>query len=698
MANRNVNIPPPAFSWPEMPTDRSGLDPQKLEKWWQLLKKNNTNSIFLVRNDKIVFERYANGFDRHKPHGTASMAKALTGGMSLLLAINDGLMKFEDPAWNYVPQWKNDPVKSKITVRHLATHTSGLSDSSVSGFDHTEEPGWKGEFWKRNPVPNDPFTLSRDLAAVLFEPGTDYQYSNPGIAMLGYCVTRALRKGPHKDIRTLIRERLMHPMGIPESEWQCGYGQTFVVDGLPLVGTWGGGGFSVRATAAIIRLMMRKGAWDKDQLLKANLAEDAFVNAGLLPYLHGHAWWVNSDGKGNRHFECLPEDAFWGSGAGFQIGMGIPSLDLIMVRNGKEPLGLSGKNKKRVPEKTRDRAKQNVIFAPLMKCFLEHNTPYPPSRKIIDVKWDPLCKVKRLASGGIIRDGSDNWPCTWADDNHIYTAYGDGNGFAPYTPNKLGMGFARIEGGPESFIPSNIRSDAENTSYGRNGKKASGFLSINGTLYLLARNDNNDGHHSRIGWSTDHARTFQWCKWNFKELGHPTFINFGKDYAGARDHYVYIWSNDHPCAYECANRFVLARVPKDQILERNAYEFFVQLRGKTPVWSPHVTKRGPVFKFPGTCIRSSVSYNASLNRYFLWQNLRQAGGEDTRFKGGFGVFEAPEPWGPWHTVFFTDQWDIGPGELGCFPTKWMSKDGKTMVLVCSSDDQFTVRKARLSVK
>tara|TARA_B100000686_G_scaffold261408_1_gene274348 strand:- start:1286 stop:1456 length:171 start_codon:yes stop_codon:yes gene_type:complete len=40
---------------------------------------------------------------------------------------------------------------------------------------------------------------------------------------------------------------------------------------------------------------------------------------------------------------------------------------------------------------------------------------------------------------------------------------------------------------------------------------------------------------------------------------------------------------------------------------------------------------------------------------------------DTRFEGGFGLYDAPEPWGPWTTVFFTDQWDIGPGDLGHLP-------------------------------
>lgn len=700
MAKRNVNTPPSAYTWPEVPIDKSGLDPQKLEAWWKLLKKNNTNSIFVMHKDKIVFERYANGFDRHKPHYTASMAKALTGGMSLLLAIQDGHIQFDDLAHKYVPQWKKDPLKSKITIAQLATHTSGLSDSSVSGFSHTEEPGWKGEFWKRNPVPNDPFTLSRDAAPVIFEPGTKYQYSNPGIAMLAYCVTKALQKGPHKDIRTLLEKRLMEPMAIPSTEWSCGYGQTFEVDGLPLVGTWGGGGFSVRATAAIIRLLMRKGAWGKDFLLKANIVEDAFVNAGILPNLHGHAWWINSDGKDNKHQKSLPEDAFWGAGAGFQVGLGIRSLDLIMVRNGQDPLDIknAAKNKKRVTDALRDRVKSTILFSPLVNSIATKKAPYPQSEKITTVTWAPLSTVRRFATGGIIRDGSDNWPMTWAKDNNQYTAYGDGYGFAPNTPNKLGMGFAKIEGSVENFTATNIRSNAENTAYGQNDKKASGLLAIDDTLYLLARNDNQKGQHARIGWSTDHMRTFKWCNWNFKELGHPTFINFGKNYEGARDGFVYIWSNDNPSAYQASDHFVLARVPKDKIRERDAYEFFVRLTKNKPVWSSDIKKRGPVFKFPETCIRSSISYNAGLKRYILWQNLRQAGGEDTRFAGGFGIFEAPQPWGPWKTIFFTNKWDMGPGELGCFPTKWISKDGKTMHLVCSSDDQFTIRKVKLDVK
>ena len=74
------------------------------------------------------------------------------------------------------------------------------------------------------------------------------------------------------------------------------------------------------------------------------------------------------------------------------------------------------------------------------------------------------------------------------------------------------------------------------------------------------------------------------------------------------------------------------------------------------------------------------------------------GRTNQRFQGGFGVYDAPEPWGPWTTVYFTQLWDVAPGDNGNFPTKWMSDDGRTMHLVFSGDDMFSVRKVVLNTK
>lgn len=37
------------------------------------------------------------------------------------------------------------------------------------------------------------------------------------------------------DIRSVLDDRVMRPIGVAEDEWSCGYGKTYDVDGLPLV-------------------------------------------------------------------------------------------------------------------------------------------------------------------------------------------------------------------------------------------------------------------------------------------------------------------------------------------------------------------------------------------------------------------------------------------------------------------------------
>ena len=147
---------------------------------------------------------------------------------------------------------------------------------------------------------------------------------------------------------------------------------------------------------------------------------------------------------------------------------------------------------------------------------------------------------------------------------------------------------------------------------------------------------------------------------------------------------------------------VLARVPKTQIMNREAYEFFVERdaagRKRRAGRSNDLGQRGAVFSHPGKCYRSGITYCPGLKRY-LWCQIHPESTDPRgpRFQGGFGVYDAPEPWGPWTTVYYTDDWDVGPGDTSSFPTKWISTDGRTAHLVFSGDDSFSIRKAELSV-
>ena len=318
--------------------------------------------------------------------------------------------------------------------------------------------------------------------------------------------------------------------------------------------------------------------------------------------------------------------------------------------------------------------------------------PYPPSPVITNAEWAPASQIIRKASG------SDGWATAWGQDNKLYTAYADGYGFNPKVSTKLSLGFASVEGTPSDFSGVNIRSSSgEMTGSGRNGRKASGMLMVDEILYMFVRNVDLNGSGCQLAVSTDSAITWQWASWVFEDFGYCTFLDFGKNYADARDSYVYMYSHNGQSAYEPADNMILARTPKTEIEDESAYEFFSGLmQDGTPRWSSNISDRAPVFEHSGLALRSGISFNREIDRYIWWQQI-PVNGSDTRFSGGFGIYDAPEPWGPWTTVYFTESWDVGPGESGRFPTKWMSADGKTMHLVFSGDDNFSVRKLTLTI-
>ncbi len=665
-----------AFEWQTASPESQGMSSAKLAALGEQLEAHNTKALLIIRHDRIVYERYARGWSRNKRHYTASLAKALVGGVSLMLALDDGRLSADDLACKYVPPWRDDPLKSKITIRHLATHCSGIEDAEEEGESHEQLEGWKGDFWKRKP---NPFLSARDQAPVIFEPGSQAAYSNPGMGMLSYCIAATLKGAPGPDVKTLLTKRVMDPIGVPRDEWSFSYGQSFELDGLVLHANWGGGGYSPDAVARVGRLMLRNGNWEGAQLVSPEAVEMVTTDAGMptpdrtegIGLRSGLCWWLNSDGVLSK----LPRDAFFGSGAGNQLLIVIPSLDLIVVRNGS---ALGGSFWDPI---------QELLLNPLMEAIVQ--APYAPSELIEGLTFAPVEEIVRRA------EGSDNWPITWADDDMQYAAYGDGWGFDLPTERKLSLGFTRVIGGPGDFMGANIAAPSgERTGDGAKGPKASGMLMVDGVLYMLLRNVGN----SQLAWSSDRGRTWQWGFRFEHSFGCPSFLNFGRDYEGARDGYVYVYSSDGPSAYESYDGVVLGRVPRDRIRERGAYEFFVELdRDGIPAWTSEIAEHGPVFTYAGHCARLDAAYSPGIKRYLL------ALGFDHH--GGWGIFDAPEPWGPWSTAFFTTGWDVGDTHSYRLPSRWISADGLTMHLVFSGRkhgdmdyDAFCVRRMELRLR
>src|SRR5947207_2089878 len=92
-------------------------------------KSQSGQATLAMFDGKVIFEQYDNGGAVDQPHNLASGAKCFTGS-GAIAAVQDGLIKLDNPASENIPEWKDDPQKSTITYRQLLSMTSGLRHPS----------------------------------------------------------------------------------------------------------------------------------------------------------------------------------------------------------------------------------------------------------------------------------------------------------------------------------------------------------------------------------------------------------------------------------------------------------------------------------------------------------------------------------------------------------------------------------------
>ncbi len=326
---------------------------------------------------------------------------------------------------------------------------------------------------------------------------------------------------------------------------------------------------------------------------------------------------------------------------------------------------------------------------------------YPPSPVIRGVSFD-WSTHERSAPG------SDNWPVTWADDGNQYTTWGDGGGFGGSDQRgRVSLGVARVEGWWHNYRGVNIWGGYRPLNPARFDGKSYGIVCVDGVLYMW-RSPGSDSvgyRFARLYRSTDHGASWTAADWQFAQadgMVMPTILNFGRDYNGARDGYVYHYfiklQDPGRLAVHKPGRVYLLRVPKKDLMRREAYEFFSGT-AQRPAWSRRMADRKAVFRDPrgvGWCM--SVSYNAGLKRYLLMTE------HDATVKGNIGIFDAPEPWGPWTTVHYGAVFGH-PGEppttFFCnFSNKWLSRDGRTFTLIFTGvgvNDSWNLVRGRFAV-
>ncbi len=134
-----------------------------------------------------------------------SMNKMLTAVACMQLA-EQGKLALDDPIANYLgSDWLPKVDKSRVEVRHLLTHTSGLGSYFTEEFDRSSRALYRTvDDWK-------PLVRDETLA---FEPGTQWQYSNTGMLIAGAVVENA----SGSDYYAYVRTHITGPAGMTNTD------------------------------------------------------------------------------------------------------------------------------------------------------------------------------------------------------------------------------------------------------------------------------------------------------------------------------------------------------------------------------------------------------------------------------------------------------------------------------------------------
>jgi len=657
-------------AWETATPDQAGMNATKLKQARDYALTGGGSGCIIRGGRLVMFWG-----DQDTLYALKSTTKSI-GLTALGLALDDGLMSLDERALTYLGETGIPPKENvqtgwleKITIRHLATQTAGF-----------DKPGG----WSR----------------LMFAPGSKWAYSDCGPNWLADCMTVVFKQ----DLKDVLFRRVFAGIGISENDltWRNNTYREDTIHGIKRRELGSGIKANIKAMSLIGYLYLREGNWQGKQLLPIEFVRMVLQtpeDVNGLPVTndpgkqfkgasghYGLLWWNNNDGA----LKGVPKDAYWSWGLYDSFIIIIPSLDLVVVRAGKTIPG--------------DRSPSHYrIIEPFLRPVAESvadGAPYPASEIITSLVWDST----------IVRDalGSDLWVSTWADDDQIYTVYGDGWGFQPRVPDKLSQGFAKITGPPQNYRAVNIRSaSGEDIGDGKKGKKASGLLMADGILYMWVRNADKNGEQNQLAWSENHAKTWSWCDWTFPEFGTLCFVNFGQNYSGVPEEYagfVYALTSDGPSAYNEADSVVLLRVRRDRITDKKAWSCYAGTDEQGhPVWSADIKNRRAVFTYPGGCNRLDVTFHPGLQRFLMTMRGRGIAGGVNHFS----IYEASQLWGPWKTVYYTRNWEGTPmtglpgnggwGESVHIPAKWINRDALSFYLIFAGDDCFSLRKGYLTV-
>ncbi|HWB60080.1 MAG TPA: serine hydrolase [Chthoniobacteraceae bacterium] len=287
-------------------------------------------SLLVMQHDKIIFEDYENGTGRGDTHKIYSGTKSFWVA-AMLVAANQGLLTLDDRVSDTITEWRDDPRKRNITIRQLMNFTDGLDPAFALHQDRFPD--------------RDAYAIRVPLVA---KPGSAFTYGPSHGQVMVELLRRKLAAQGATPYKFLVR-KVLDPIGIgPVEHKEDPAGNPLVATGFKL---------TARDWVRFGVLLLHNGTYHGREIIPAALMAECFHGTRVNPAF-GLGLWLNREAAfpGSRDPDIedtlekkwqqedwnnvcvakgVPSDMFVALGSSYQRMYVIPSLDLIIVRQGE---------------------------------------------------------------------------------------------------------------------------------------------------------------------------------------------------------------------------------------------------------------------------------------------------------------------------------------------------------------------------